>query len=106
MLKVLIATLLLAFAVGCAHHDASVQNSNKQEQWPGSDQSAKSQKSTNTQTGANTPAGEGDKNDHTDKLAKPVQHLPNPEATPGDVGQGNNKNPKTQGTTSGTVPKK
>jgi len=101
MLKLILGVFVLSFSMACAHHDASVQNSNKQEQWPGSDQSAKSQKSTNTETGPNTPAGEGDGNDHTDKLAKPAQHVPNPKAIPGDVGQGNDKNPKTQGTTSG-----
>ena len=106
MLRLWLIALLLAFSVGCAHHDASVQNSNKQEQWPGSNKSAKNQKTTNTETGANTPAGEGDKNDHTDNLAKPSQQVPNPEATPGDVGQGNDKNPKKQGTTSGAAPQR
>ena len=106
MLRLLSIALLLAFSAGCAHHDASVQNSNKQQQWPGSDRSAKNQKSTNTETGANTPAGEGDKNDHTDNLTKPSSHVPNPDATPGDMGQGNDKNPKKHGTTSGALPKR
>ena len=105
MLRLLFATSLLAFAVGCAHHDASVQNSNKQEQWPGSDQSAKSQKSTNTETGPNTPAGQSDRN-HTDNLTQPAQHIPAPESTPASVGQGIDKNPKKQGTTSGESPKR
>jgi|WetSurMetagenome_2_1015567.scaffolds.fasta_scaffold1249150_1 hypothetical protein len=104
MLKPLLAIFVLGFSVACAHQDASVQNSNKQEQWPGSDQSAKSRKSTTTETGANTPAGEGDKNDHTENLAKPADQVPAPKAIPGDVGQGNDKNPKKQGTTSGPNP--
>lgn len=104
MLRLTFAVFLLAFSMGCAHHDASVQNSNKQEQWPGSNQSPKSQKSTNTETGPNTPAGQG--GNHVDKLTQPSEYVPSPEGNPGDIGQGNDKNPKTQGTTSGPNPKR
>ena len=106
MLKLLLVILLLSFSVACSHQDASVQNSDKQKQWPGSDQSTQSQKTTNTETGPNTPAGQGDKNDHTYKLTQPADKVPVPKETPGQGGQGNDKNPKTQGTTSGTTPKR
>ncbi len=106
MLKLWFSVILVAFSLGCSPSGPGVENSKKQEQWPGSNHSAKNQNSTNTETGANSPAGQGDKNDHPDNLAKPSPHVPNADETPGDVGQGNDKNPKTEGTTSGPNPKR
>lgn len=104
MLRLTLSVFLLAFSVGCAHHDASVQNSDTQKQWPGSNQSVRSQESTSTETGPNTPAGQA--GNHVDKITKPSEYVPSPEGKPGDFGQGNNKNPETQGTTSGPNPEK
>jgi hypothetical protein len=107
MRKLFPVLLLLAFALACSNHDASVQNSDQQKDWPRSDQSAESKKSTNTEVSPSTPASKStDQNDnHTDNLTTTPQHTPNPKATPGETGQGNNKDPRTSGTTSGT-PKK
>ncbi len=101
-MRMVIPVLVLAgLLAGC-----SASNSEKQKQWPDNSQAAQNQKSTNTETGPNTPAGGKDQNDnHTQNITKPADQNPNPEAAPGDVSQGNNKNPKTQGTTSGPNPK-
>ncbi len=102
MLKLLFAIFVLSLSLACSHHDASVQNSDKQKQWPG----ANEPKSSNTLTGPNTPAGKEDRKDHTENLTKPSPHVAAPQGNPGDVSQGNNKNPKTEGTTSGPNPQK
>jgi hypothetical protein len=103
MRKLFLVLTLLAFSLGC-----SVQNSQTQKEYPGSDQSAHNEKSTNTETKPNTPASQdlNQKDDHTKNITNPAEHNPNPESNVESMSQGNNKDPRTHGTTKGQNPDK
>jgi hypothetical protein len=84
MRKLFPVLVLMSFSLACSHNGPGIQNSDQQKRWPGSDQTAKNQKSTNTETGPNTPASKSaDQNDnHTENLTKPATPTPTPQATP------------------------
>jgi hypothetical protein len=79
MFKSILLVCLLAFLLGC-----SASNSSQQKNWPGSDQSAESKKSTNTETGPNTSAPGAKKADDRSgtNFTKRSPQAPDPQASP------------------------
>ena len=96
MWKLTLLLALLSFAIGC-----SVQNTGLQQRWPGSNGAPHNVHAITTEILPSTPAANSLQFQMPEKNPERVRRLQQPGA-PG-VGQGNDKDPRIYGTTSGAL---